>query len=64
MTAPCSHPRARPSGLGRSRQTLFRSTQFGDDVDRPLKKSDGCYTYFACDIAYHHSKLARGLPTH
>ena len=34
-------------------QTLFRSTAFGDDVDRPLKKSDGSYTYFASDIAYH-----------
>ena len=34
-------------------QTLFRSTEFGDDVDRPLKKSDGSYTYFASDIAYH-----------
>src|SRR5690242_483319 len=42
-------------------QTLFRSTAFGDDVDRPLKKSDGSYTYFAADIAYHRSKLARGF---
>jgi len=42
-------------------QTLFRSTQFGDDVDRPLKKSDGTYTYFASDIAYHKSKLDRGF---
>jgi arginyl-tRNA synthetase len=42
-------------------QTLFRSTQFGDDVDRPLKKSDGGYTYFASDIAYHKSKLDRGF---
>jgi arginyl-tRNA synthetase len=42
-------------------QTLFRSTAFGDDVDRPLKKSDGSYTYFASDIAYHRSKLARGF---
>jgi arginyl-tRNA synthetase len=40
-------------------QTLFRSTAFGDDVDRPLKKSDGSYTYFASDIAYHRSKLER-----
>jgi arginyl-tRNA synthetase len=38
-------------------QTLFRSTEFGDDVDRPLKKSDGSYTYFAADIAYHREKL-------
>jgi arginyl-tRNA synthetase len=42
-------------------QTLFRSTQFGDDVDRPLKKSDGTYTYFASDIAYHKSKIDRGF---
>ena len=42
-------------------QTLFRSTAFGDDVDRPLKKSDGNYTYFATDIAYHKSKLDRGF---
>jgi arginyl-tRNA synthetase len=42
-------------------QTLFRATQFGDDVDRPLKKSDGSYTYFASDIAYHKSKVDRGF---
>jgi arginyl-tRNA synthetase len=42
-------------------QTLFRSTAFGDDVDRPLKKSDGSYTYFASDMAYHRSKLDRGF---
>jgi len=42
-------------------QTLFRSTPFGDDVDRPLVKSDGGYTYFASDIAYHASKFARGF---
>jgi arginyl-tRNA synthetase len=42
-------------------QTLFRSTAFGDDIDRPLKKSDGTYTYFASDIAYHKSKLDRGF---
>ena len=41
-------------------QTLFRATQFGDDVDRPLKKSDGSWTYFASDIAYHYDKLKRG----
>ena len=41
-------------------QTLFRSTQFGDDVDRPLKKSDGSWTYFAADIAYHLDKYRRG----
>jgi arginyl-tRNA synthetase len=42
-------------------QTLFRSTRFGDDVDRPLKKSDGSWTYFANDIAYHHDKYMRGF---
>jgi arginyl-tRNA synthetase len=42
-------------------QTLFRATAFGDDVDRPLKKSDGSYTYFASDIAYHKSKFERGF---
>ena len=44
-------------------QTLFRATQFGDDVDRPLLKSDGSYTYFAADIAYHRSKYERGFKT-
>ncbi len=42
-------------------QTLFRSTQFGDDMDRPLMKSDGAYTYFASDIAYHYDKYLRGF---
>ena len=42
-------------------QTLFKSTAFGDDVDRALMKSDGSYTYFAADMAYHHNKLARGF---
>jgi arginyl-tRNA synthetase len=42
-------------------QTLFRSTDFGDDVDRPLIKSDGGYTYFAADIAYHKNKVDRGF---
>ncbi len=41
-------------------QTLFRATQFGDDVDRPLRKSDGSNTYFANDIAYHADKVKRG----
>src|ERR1700730_4532225 len=41
-------------------QTLFRSTAFGDDADRPLMKADGSYTYFASDIAYHKTKLDRG----
>ncbi|NMM44096.1 arginine--tRNA ligase [Rhodospirillaceae bacterium KN72] len=42
-------------------QTLFRATQFGDDVDRPLQKSDGSWTYFASDIAYHRYKYQRGF---
>ncbi len=41
--------------------TLFKSTDFGDDIDRPLIKSDGGYTYFASDIAYHKSKIDRGF---
>jgi len=44
-------------------QTLFKSSEFGDDVDRPLKKSDGSWTYFANDIAYHHDKVRRGAET-
>ena len=43
-------------------QTLFRATSFGDDVDRPLRKSDGSWTYFAADIAYHFDKVERGYP--
>jgi arginyl-tRNA synthetase len=42
-------------------QTLFRATQYGDDVDRPLRKSDGSNTYFANDIGYHADKVARGF---
>jgi arginyl-tRNA synthetase len=42
-------------------QTLFRATQFGDDTDRPLKKSDDSWTYFATDIAYHRDKFERGF---
>jgi arginyl-tRNA synthetase len=42
-------------------QTLFRATDYGDDVDRPLKKSDGSYTYFASDIANHKNKFDRGF---
>ena len=42
-------------------QTLFRATDFGDDIDRPLIKSDGSYTYFAADIAYHRNKFLRGF---
>ena len=42
-------------------QTLFRATRFGDDIDRPLRKSDGSNTYFANDIAYHADKVVRGF---
>jgi len=42
-------------------QTLFRSTAYGDDVDRPIRKSDGSWTYFAPDIAYHFDKVERGF---
>ena len=41
-------------------QTLFKSSEFGDDSDRALKKSDGAWTYFAPDIAYHYDKVQRG----
>jgi arginyl-tRNA synthetase len=42
-------------------QLLFRATKFGDDVDRPLQKSDGSWTYFAADMAYHRDKVRRGF---
>ena len=42
-------------------QSLFRATAFGDDTDRPLRKSDGAWTYFATDIAYHRDKIERGF---
>ena len=42
-------------------QTLFKATAFGDDVDRALMKSDGSYTYFASDMAYHRNKIKRGF---
>ena len=42
-------------------QTLFKSTEFGDDEDRALQKSDGGFTYFAGDVAYHYDKLQRGF---
>ncbi|MCB1347155.1 MAG: arginine--tRNA ligase, partial [Maritimibacter sp.] len=42
-------------------QTLFKSTDYGDDVDRPIMKSDGTWTYFAPDIAYHYDKVTRGF---
>ena len=44
-------------------QTLFKATEFGDEVDRPLKKSDGSWTYFATDMAYHLDKFQRGFKT-
>ena len=44
-------------------QILFRATKFGDDTDRALVKSDGSYTYFAADMAYHRSKIERGFKT-
>ncbi len=44
-------------------QTLFRATRFGDEVDRPLRKHDGAWTYFASDIAYHYDKYQRGFRT-
>ena len=43
-------------------QTLFRSTAFGDDTDRAIRKSDGSWTYFATDMAYHRDKFRRGFP--
>jgi len=55
-------PKGQPSEDWEDReQTLFRSTEFGDDIDRPLMKSDGSYTYFAGDIAYHYNKYLRGF---
>ena len=42
-------------------QTLFRATDFGDDIDRPLAKSDGSFTYFAADVAYARDKIERGF---
>ncbi len=53
----------KPDDWEEREQTLFRATDFGDDTDRPLKKSDGSYTYFASDIAYHLNKFERGYST-
>lgn len=50
-----------PEGWEDREQTLFRASKFGDDTDRPLLKSDGSYTYFAADIAYHADKFQRGF---
>ncbi len=52
---------ARPDDWEPREQTLFRATAFGDDVDRALQKSNGDYTYFAADIAYHFDKYQRGF---
>jgi arginyl-tRNA synthetase len=57
-------PKGQPSEDWEDReQILFKSTEFSDDVDRALIKSDGSYTYFASDIAYHKSKIDRGFST-
>lgn len=50
----------RQEGWEPREQMLFRSTEFGDDTDRPIRKADGDWTYFAPDIAYHYDKLQRG----
>ena len=50
-----------PEGWEDREQTLFRATEFGDDIDRPLLKSDGSYTYFASDVAYTRNKIQRGF---
>ena len=44
-------------------QTLFKASEYGDDTDRPVRKSDGSWTYFASDLAYHQDKYRRGFPT-
>jgi len=55
-------PKGKKTGDWEAReQTLFKATEFGDDVDRPLKKSDGAWTYFAGDMAYHLDKYRRGF---
>ncbi|MEM7072708.1 MAG: arginine--tRNA ligase [Pseudomonadota bacterium] len=51
----------RPDEWEPTEQVLFKSTKFGDDTDRPLKKSDGSWTYFASDIACHFDKFKRGF---
>ncbi|MAM67688.1 MAG: arginine--tRNA ligase [Rhodospirillaceae bacterium] len=51
----------KPDDWEEREQYLFRSTQFADDIDRPLKKSDGSWTYFAADVAYHLDKYRRGF---
>ena len=55
-------PKGKPDAGWEPRlQTLFKSTEHGDDVDRPVKKSSGGWTYFAPDIAYHYDKVQRGF---
>jgi arginyl-tRNA synthetase len=51
----------KPDDWEEREQTLFKATEFGDDVDRPVKKSDGSWTYFASDVAYHYDKINRGF---
>jgi arginyl-tRNA synthetase len=51
----------KPEDWEEREQKLFRSTDFGDDIDRPVQKSDGSNTYFANDIAYHADKVSRGF---
>lgn len=55
--------KAAPDDWEPREQTLFRATEFGDDIDRPLKKSDGSWTYFSNDIANHLDKFERDFPT-
>ena len=50
----------KPDDWEEREQTLFKSSEFGDDIDRAIKKSDGSWTYFAPDIAYHFDKIERG----
>ena len=55
-------PKGKPQdGYEAREQWLFRSTEFGDDEDRPVQKSDGSWAYFAPDIAYHYDKVQRGF---
>lgn len=53
----------KPEGWEAREQLLFKSSEYGDDSDRPLKKADGTHTYFASDIAYHLNKFNRGFKT-
>jgi len=55
--------KAAPEDWEPREQTLFKATDFGDDTDRPLKKSDGSWTYFSNDIANHLEKFERGFKT-